>query len=622
MKRCLPHRLTSHNSKGNSMKKRTQVKKLVWTPSKAAARHVTQNVRCFAVKQKFAPRPQQRPAPSIDLPALESPEPFNGWSAMRVREEATNKLYVEFRFPNGEGGESVVEVSNSLTTPQMCRELRGFTTALVEQRKTACQFIERVLAAPPPKFCIRASRPGWKWTSSNMERRPDAFVAANFVLPAGSAYRPCKSPNSSLGASKGTLQSWQTNVASFARSSNYLAFGFCCAAAAPLARFSGLPEMAVFNLVGESSVGKTTVVRAAMSTIAPPNAIRGWDLKSRALEEAAAQHNDLLLVLNGAEKMPERERMLSMDRIIHMLTEGESTGRSVIVQDHLPNETWKSIVLSTSNRKGSEMVAMSRGWEDQDSVRFIDIPVPGIKAGGIFDRPTEGAVRAGSSLVKELEHNMMEHYGTFLPAWITYLMASDRMPRLRHWTEIYLRKTRPTAGIEERIARKFALVYGAGKIAVEARLLPFEVGVVYRAVRAMHLRSVKFRARPSDDLRKMLAEVANQLDESDAFPEVSRGGEVVADSSIKLLGVRTTWNGRRVVGLRTEALEAWFGEASTRAFISWLKEKRVLHDGGGSRATTQLRVQLVLAGKRMEKPRFLVTGEEELERVISKFRGA
>ena len=443
------------------------------------------------------------------------------------------------------------------------------------------------------------------------------------MLPTTAPYRVAGLTNSSPGKRKGTLQSWKASVASFASYSHYLTFGLCCAAAAPLARFSGLPEPAVFNFVGESSVGKTTAVRTAMSAIAPPDAIRGWDLKNRALEEAAAQHNDLLLVLNGAEKMPERDRPELIVRIIHMLTEGVSTGRSVVVQDHLPDEFWTNIVLSTSNRKGPEMVATSRGWDDQDSARFIDIPVPNIEAGGIFDRVGKGSALSAccsSKLVRNLEHNMSQQYGTFLPNWITYLMASDRIAFVQCWSEIYLYLVKPTPGLEERVARKFAFVYAAGMTAVTAKLLPFQGEQVFQAVRAMHRRSVKFRTRPSDCLRKVLDVIASEFDNDAVFREVSPGEDLVINSSSRLLGVKCILDGVRVVGLRNESLEDRFGEASARAFMSWARQQGVLRHGDGNKATTQLRVRLTVQGKILTKPRFLVANERQLQKKIASFR--
>ena len=73
----------------------------------------------------------------------------------------------------------------------------------------------------------------------------------------------------------------------------------------------------VFNLYGPSSVGKTTVARVAMSIIGPAECIKNWDLKARALEEAASQHNDCPLILNGAERLSAIDLKQIVTRVAH-----------------------------------------------------------------------------------------------------------------------------------------------------------------------------------------------------------------------------------------------------------------------------------------------------------------
>lgn len=222
-----------------------------------------------------------------------------------------------------------------------------------------------------------------------------------------------------------------------------------------------------------------------------------------------------------------------------------------------------------------------------------------------------------SEYVKKLERNLLRAYGSFLPAWINYLLEKDRTDRLRHWSHLYLSRAKAGPGIEERVARKYALIYAAGKIAVEAKLLPFGNGLVFDAVKTLHIRSKRFRASPSDDLRKVLSNVANRLQNGEGLHEGSGGRRVAVDASSALFGVRTTLDGTSVIGFRKEALEIQFGKASARAFVSWLLEKKLLSQSDGCPATTQLRVELSVGGKRIAKPRFLVVREEQLQHAIS-----
>ena len=69
-------------------------------------------------------------------------------------------------------------------------------------------------------------------------------------------------------ASKGTLKDWQDNVASIALCSNRITFFTCIAFAAPLARIVSEPSGG-FHLVGDSSLGKSSALRAVCSVFAP-----------------------------------------------------------------------------------------------------------------------------------------------------------------------------------------------------------------------------------------------------------------------------------------------------------------------------------------------------------------
>jgi uncharacterized protein (DUF927 family) len=204
--------------------------------------------------------------------------------------------------------------------------------------------------------------------------------------------------------------------------------------AAPLLPFADLPEDPGFNFAGLSSGGKTNAVRAGASVVGHPDAIRDWNLTERKLEEAAAAHNHLVLPLNAAEKARPQDRRCVLNRVAHMVAERQSTGRSDVVQDWLPDLSWQTILLGTSNKTGAQMAAeLGISWEDQDAVRFIDIPVPGLENGGIFDRLGSEAHKQVKSteLIQKLERALKKNYGVLLHPWIEHLISTSPRRRLR-----------------------------------------------------------------------------------------------------------------------------------------------------------------------------------------------
>ena len=67
------------------------------------------------------------------------------------------------------------------------------------------------------------------------------------------------------------------------------------------------------------------------------------------------------------------------------------------------------------------------GWQGQDAVRILDIPVPGPELGGIFDRLGSATDIQGEStrLARKLEKDLKDNYGVLLKPWIEYLLGEQ-----------------------------------------------------------------------------------------------------------------------------------------------------------------------------------------------------
>lgn len=361
------------------------------------------------------------PIPLVAEPIVEEvpvdPRDLPGWTVIKLHDEATGKVSFQFSMPNSIGGQSKCELSMGLTMAERVRKLREYGDLPVRPA-TAANAVER-LVKEATTVLIRSEKPGWK-----PDDKPVAFVLSKVIIPTTAGYRWSSATLSRLGEAKGTLEAWN-KVALYGTVSNYIAFGIMTALASPLVRFANLSESMVFNLYGPSSVGKTTVARVAMSTIGPAECIQNWDLKARALEEVASRHNDCPLILNGAERLSAIDLKQFVTRVVHMLPEGNGTSRSSAVHDQLPNTTWRNVVLSTSNPPGREMGGV---WQEQDSVRFIDIPVPPVEEGGIFD--AGGADAAGRAAKAEgylakIEDGIAANYSVLWPAYIKHLLTLD-----------------------------------------------------------------------------------------------------------------------------------------------------------------------------------------------------
>ena len=99
---------------------------------------------------------------------------------------------------------------------------------------------------------------------------------------------------------RGTLADWQHGVGSLVAGHSRPIFAVSAALAGPLLGLLGM-EGGGFNLYGQSSRGKTTIVQAAASVWGKgdsPGFVRPWRSTANALEAAAAMHTDTLLPLD------------------------------------------------------------------------------------------------------------------------------------------------------------------------------------------------------------------------------------------------------------------------------------------------------------------------------------
>jgi hypothetical protein len=544
------------------------------------------------------------------------------WSVILFKDERTTDLTYEFTFPNGHGGMASKELGIELSFKEMARQLAQRTTALPRNRGEAATFIEDLIASEPAKLIIKAEQPGWRSAPENA--LPDtndaktAFVTPGQIIGLGRAnYRWFRSPGGHphIGQVVGGRKGWQVSVGSLALQSNYISFAIMAHLAGPLLTDVELPEDPVFNWVGPSSVGKTTGVRAGASAVGHPDTIRSWDMTERGLEDASAAYNHLTLVLNAAEKVTPRKRRAILNRIVHMVAERESTTRSEAVQGQLPNRTWRTCVLSTSNKTGAEMAAeLGIPWEPQDAARFIDIPVPPAEEGGIFDRlMTEtNAAKAGAELIANLETALPKNYGVLLEPWIGYLLTIDVRKEVARYIRRFLKKTGPHSALEARIAKKVALVYAAGKLAIKAGLLTWPSGHPLSVTKTLLVRAKELRELGDRGVTGALTALTEAIDDPTRVKSVVLGKVVEVHNPDGFLGVRYTQGGKRLVGIRKEGLPALVGADLVEPLLRRLAQLGALRTGHGDKSTQQLALTIKLGSKTLAKPRFLVIDPSRL----------
>jgi hypothetical protein len=354
---------------------------------------------------------------------------------------------------------------------------QGARTALV-QFLAAIRTTARVRTVP---------RTGWY--------QPPGGGAA-YILPhrtigtvPGEVVRLDLDPAPSIYKERGTLDGWRAGVAALCVFNSRLTFGVSCGFAAPLLPLTG-NEGGGFNLRGESSKGKTTIVDVAASVwgapskTGPDSAVRQWRTTSNALETTAAAHNHALLAMDEMGQADPKE----VPETLYMLAHGTGKDRARAGGGNRRGTTWLTLVLSSSEESAARMTEHAgKRMKAGQEIRMLDIPaiVPG--GFGCFDH-LHGAAD-GSAFAQGLRRAVLADHGTAAPAFLEYIAqrlaqepdfaAQVILPGIERWCAANV--PGKVDGQVQRAARRLALVAVAGELATAAGVTGWERGAAAEA---------------------------------------------------------------------------------------------------------------------------------------------
>ncbi|HDZ8856429.1 TPA: DUF927 domain-containing protein [Aeromonas dhakensis] len=280
---------------------------------------------------------------------------------------------------------------------------------------------------------------------------------------------------------RGTLAGWQQGVAGLAVGNSRLCFALSLAFAAPLLSLVGM-EGGGFHLKGESTDGKTTVMKAAASVYGYPDRYsQTWRATGNAIEGIASRRNDALLCLDELGELDGREA----GQTAYMLANGQGKGRSKQDGELRERKAWRLLFLSTGELSLEDHAA-SAGKSTQAGMEVRTIQIPS-------DTGHHGAFEwlhgmdGGRSFADTLKANSEEHHGTAFRTYAQALTQSmdEHSERLRADIKQLAAELTPKGAGNQvgRAINRFALVAVAGELATRLGVTGWPEGEAIRAVR-------------------------------------------------------------------------------------------------------------------------------------------
>ncbi|EIS3742109.1 DUF927 domain-containing protein, partial [Aeromonas hydrophila] len=223
---------------------------------------------------------------------------------------------------------------------------------------------EYLMACQPERRITCVERTGWHGNAYVLPQGAIGLDAEGVILQtAGYA--------ASDFTERGTLAEWQQGVAALAVGNSRLCFALSLAFAAPLLTLVGM-EGGGFHLKGESTDGKTTIMKAAASVYGNPDRYsQTWRATGNAIEGIASRRNDALLCLDELGELDGKEA----GQVAYMLANGQGKGRSKQDGELRERKAWRLLFLSTGELSLEDHAA-SAGQRTQAGMEVRTIQIP------------------------------------------------------------------------------------------------------------------------------------------------------------------------------------------------------------------------------------------------------
>ncbi len=282
----------------------------------------------------------------------------------------------------------------------------------------------------------------------------------------------------------GTLDDWRRTVAAKCVGNSRLVLVVSIAFAAPLLHRIG-SESGGFNLVDESSTGKTTGLRVAASAYGPPEYINRWRATLNGLEGIAALHNDMLLVLDELGQVDAQE----VGESVYLLANGSGKQRAGKMGAARARQQWRLAFLSAGEiGLAQHMRTAGKKAKAGQEVRMVDIPANAGAGFGLFEN-LHGH-ESGGAFSKALQDATARSYGTAAPAFIENLTLPENLKTLPDILKTlcaqFVAENLPVDanGQAHRVCERFGLVAVAGELATRYGITGWPVGEAERAASA------------------------------------------------------------------------------------------------------------------------------------------
>ena len=270
----------------------------------------------------------------------------------------------------------------------------------------------------------------------------------------------------------GELTDWQQNIARYAVGNSRLCLALGASFAAPLLSLLN-EESGGFHLMGDSSDGKTTAAKAALSVWGKPSgSLITWSGTKIGFSNTAAARNDGLLVLDEIGQASPHvigDTVYSVMNGINKVQGAKQGGNRALTR-------WKVMMFSTGEKTPDSILKHHKGdWNAGQAARL-----PSIRAAaqyGIYN--TLHGFEDGALLSEHIAQSAEKYHGVAGRLFIRQL--SDDLEQAKQQANermaAFMATIPELSGQARRVAKRFAIAAAALELAAPVTGLPVGVGM-------------------------------------------------------------------------------------------------------------------------------------------------
>lgn len=344
-------------------------------------------------------------------------------------------------------------------------------------RGTNQKIVEYIQSATPHQWLTCVTKTGWTNNVYVTTNKVYGQEADKYILQSGSITTSATNQTTTLG----TLEDWQAYISRYAMGNDRLLLAICASFAGALKKFSDVGNV-ILHLHGNSTDGKTTAAKCAVSVLGSPENLQLWKATANGLESIAVKYNDSLLALDELRQASPKE----VGDIVYMLGNGKGKVRANKQADARETATWNVIGLSTGEITLSDYLK-SEGKETYagQELRLLNIPSYAGAGFGVFNHLHDFSNSA--DLANHLNNSVKQYYGVAGDAWLERITQdvdtlSAQVPSaITH----FVGSLGAISNQAKRAARAFGLLATAGELATSYGITGWTEGDATQACKTL-----------------------------------------------------------------------------------------------------------------------------------------